>query len=567
MTISCRTAWTSAAALTLLTARGHAAEVYIGGGDNLAGALSGYLAKPQDWTWVRAHADGYYVNCFPFAVKKKAVPAGRAELLRELVALFEHKNVFYESEAEAYQHRVFDQDDKTNIDLFIASGLKVKYATCNGVFTDARYQALKWRGERPVLSMGPPWKIGGDITSDLFSAPVWRKMIDASDGAATDGPTGLWRDDRGDVRAGSYSSVKYAHAHKKPAMVMLSPFLSNSTGTGTGDNFLKIGKHVVQGHEDNDAMPDIWAVSYYAAQIQQYPVTPEQVNGAPAGTITGMAYYLLHHLRDPGRSAALRMREHDDLTPTSDGAVMQLLANSQAYEVELSNSSSWLDLIPVLRVSVTDPHQAWRVTFALAGAEVTNAMTSSGGLVFYKNRRLQPGSKQTLAMTVASRSGQTTAAPLRISFTLSPHPTEAAVTQTLVLDTQKAPDRNPGAGGALGETGAGDAGESSAHRPGAEASRGGVGGEGGVVQGTGTDHALAGAAGAGPASRRVARSKGCACQLTPGGSSEFPRAVLLIGCGGLVFASRRRAKRAALWAAGMRPCPQDRCQLGTGAGC
>jgi hypothetical protein len=41
-------------------------------------------------------------------------------------------------------------------------------------------------------------------------------------------------------------------------------------------------------------------VSYYAGQFEAYPVLPEaNPDGSPAATITGVAYWLVHHLQDP----------------------------------------------------------------------------------------------------------------------------------------------------------------------------------------------------------------------------------------------------------------------------
>ena len=53
-----------------------------------------------------------------------------------------------------------------------------------------------------------------------------------------------------------------------------------------------MSEQYVRDYKDNDALPDLWAVSYYAAYLEAHVVTPEQVNGAPAASVTGVAYYL-----------------------------------------------------------------------------------------------------------------------------------------------------------------------------------------------------------------------------------------------------------------------------------
>lgn len=80
--------------------------------------------------------------------------------------LFRNKNVFYETESEAYLHRVFDADDKARISILQQNGWKLTYTAINGVFTTACKEILQhWSGNRPLLSMMAPWVIEGDINS------------------------------------------------------------------------------------------------------------------------------------------------------------------------------------------------------------------------------------------------------------------------------------------------------------------------------------------------------------------------------------------------------------------
>ncbi|MBE7157455.1 MAG: hypothetical protein INR62_03305 [Rhodospirillales bacterium] len=102
---SCRALVALAAVLGCLPLRAQeAAKVYIGGGDEHRGAFDGYLNDPAGWTWVRQNADGYYVNTFPLKDKGDE-PALNAQL-NGMAGLFTHRNVFYETEAESYAHRV-----------------------------------------------------------------------------------------------------------------------------------------------------------------------------------------------------------------------------------------------------------------------------------------------------------------------------------------------------------------------------------------------------------------------------------------------------------------------------
>ena len=407
--------------LTVLgSARLHAlppAQVYVGGGDEHRGAFDGYLADPAGWAWVRQNADGYYLNTFPL----KSTPAEptQSQHLRDMAALFAHKNIFYETEAESYAHRVHDADDQARITLLQQAGFAVTYITCNGSFTDERTTLLKnWSGKRPLFALMGPWAIGGDIANPTNpKAAQWRTLIDKTDGSATDSPLAAWADDKNGCRNGSYSGVKYAHAHGKLAEVMLCPHK-----LGTNENWLAMSEQYVRDHEDNDAFPDLWAVSYYAAYLEAHAVTPEQVNGAPAASVTGVAYYLIHHLRDNDHAAKL-----------SASAPLLLNAPTQTVQVVLNNGSAWLDLIPVVKAQVSDVGSAWNVAFFYEGRDITAAVRNANGFCFYKVDRLNPGGSKTISVTVSSKTGQVSHAPLGVTLQLLPHPTTPVVSQTVQL--------------------------------------------------------------------------------------------------------------------------------------
>jgi len=424
--------------------------VYVGGGDNSTGAWDGYLGDPNGWVWVRQNADGYYTNVFPYMDLSKGTSNTAADYnqdqpkIQRMANLFSNKNLFYETEATSYANRVFDQNDVAIINMMTGSGFNITYATCNGQFTTSRVGALHTAGTRPVLAMQGPWTIGGDINSTAQGAVDWRSTINMVDGSATDGPIGLWADNTGNVQAADYSAIKYVHAQNKMAMVMLCPYSpSDANGAHTGDKFLRVSKDNIRGHEDNDAMPDLWVVSYYAGQLQQYPVTPEQNNGVPAPTITGVAYYLIHHLKDLDKNAQLQVPTQSGITVNNNNATMQVNTASKSFQVTLNNTSSWLDLIPALTANIADFNQKWNVSFQLNNQDVTASVLSQTGLVFYKSLRLNPGITQTLTVTVSSKSGLPIADPLDISLLLRPHPTEPSVEQTLVIHINSTVPESP----------------------------------------------------------------------------------------------------------------------------
>ena len=137
--------------------------------------------------------------------------------------------------------------------------------------------------------------------------------------------------------------------------------------------WLGMAQECVREHEDAGAKPDIWIVFEYATDT---PTLPETVDGKPADTITGMAYWLIHHVQDPKHWANLRV------PAVSSGSVSS---------IELHNDSSWLDLCPVLFAKTSGPHPDWKVHFRLHGVDVTAPITQGNGLAFIGSHRLWPG--------------------------------------------------------------------------------------------------------------------------------------------------------------------------------
>ncbi len=426
-----------AGAAMLLASGTRAQQVYIGGGDNSPGAFDGYLNDPNGWTYVRANANGYYIN--NFALNTNTADATQNSKLSRMAGLFTSKNVFYETDLQ----RTTDGEDEVKIDI-LRQFFNVSYATLNKGWTASRISALQWRAPRPVLAMVAPWLISGDINSSAGAAD--RDSINHMSGSSTDGPMGLWRTDQGSMHGGSYSTVKYSHANSKLAMVMIAPYQS-----GSGSSFLSLGETCVRQHENAGAKPDIWAIEYYAAQLEQYPVTPEQVNGQPAGTLTGMAYWLIHHVRDPAHWARLSL-------PTIHGAQVHMATATQPTEtvsaalalpvthgvgcaaprtvnLTLHNSSKWLDLCPVLQAKVSDSDNRWNVRFRVAGKDVTRDMTTGDGLSFINSLRLWPGQTRQVQMTVSRRnnaSARGASRPISVQIGLRPNPSAKHLVNQMV---------------------------------------------------------------------------------------------------------------------------------------
>ena len=270
-------------------------KVYVGG-DTFG--WNDMTTGSEKWAWTRANADGFYINNFCFGPNPS--DENQNAKLRQFAGLFTHKNVYYETDAV----RSTIDADKSNIDILRQFFNGPAYTALNidstapmvGTYAD-HVQALKWRDpNRPVLSMWGPWALGGTLGSGTENANNTLKRIDASDGYATDGPARLWAEDAGGYKGAEESAITYCHAKGKIASVMLAPY----TCKGNAEGWLADCQAHVRYLEAHGADPEIYMVSYYAGQFEAYPVLPEaNPDGSPAATITGVAFWLIHHLQDP----------------------------------------------------------------------------------------------------------------------------------------------------------------------------------------------------------------------------------------------------------------------------
>lgn len=410
------TSFSALLALTVLSASApqlaRAQQVYIGS----ANGWDAMNANPNQWAYVRAHADGFYVNFIQMlnpSAKKCALTS----------SLFAHKSAYYESDSRDTGLGGFPDGGQFSRNLqsrqlfaLLNGGFRVPYTSLNYGVGDIKLDDLKHLGllapaTRPCLAQNGPWLYGGDVLKDIGDNAQVRRDTARTDGASTDGPLSLWLADQGQMRSGSFSIVKYAHSLHKIAAVMVSPYDLKPT-----TQWLEVAQQCVRQHEDTGARPDIWIVFEYATAT---PTLPEAVGGLPADTITGMAYWLIHHLKDP--DGAMQMRASADL-------------GSGEQTVTVSNSSKWLDLCPTLSAEVVDPHHVWKVRFLSNGKDVTDQMARSVGLPFVGDLRLWPGtSRQIQAVTESRGSVRGHDKRPEIRFSLWPSSPQGQASQILTV--------------------------------------------------------------------------------------------------------------------------------------
>lgn len=396
-----------------------AQEVFLGSADQ----WDELVKQPDRWAFVHDNIDGLYVN---FIMMNRL----RAGLLDATASLLKNRRVFLESDHRTPKDGddasgAAPEDDQTSIQKLHASGLAIPYTSLNYGWSHERAANLRGFDKRPggprrnFVQIGP-WNIGGDIARDQTqggsSVPnaAYRDWIKGSDGVSTDGPMGLWKADSGRMRAGSVSIVKFAHRYNKTAVVMLGPYGARNPDYHPAQ-FLSVSQDAVRLHEDAGAVPDIWTVFEYATSI---PAVPEQEAGRPAATTTGVAFWLLHHLRDPDHAMSMAVSQ-DDRHP-GEGC-------GRAIEVVLANQSDWLDFAPRLRLNGLGGEQ--RMQASIDGVDVSDAIRT--GVALAGPLRLWPGQHHTIRLAPANPGSRAGAGAMQLE--LYPGIGAASSTQTLAL--------------------------------------------------------------------------------------------------------------------------------------
>lgn len=420
-------------AATALPAR--AEQVFFGVSDR----WQDLVADASQWTYVQKHADGFYIN---FLMLNRAIHSQHGvslDTLSQTCALFASHAAYIESDMRAGQAST--EREQQYIQALHQAGCKVAYSSLNYGWSPDRAQNLSTfevnanEGRRQNFVQVAPWLINGDINGpSMASRPGYnekvRGYILASDGFSTDGPLGYFATDFDHFRAAEISLVRFAHANGKKAVIMISPYgakVRPDQYDPTRD-LLATGQALVRMHETEHAIPDIWAILQYATDIV---TTPEQVGGKPANTVTGLAYWLIQHVHDPNRVAKLMLEPGGDASSTN---------------VALRNESSWLDLAPVLHLTLHDTAGKYAATLLYDGRDITGQAASAGGVALLGPAELEPGAHHQLTLTLA-RNGPAVkvSAILRddadppadgpfATLTLAPNPAEPGeIHQTLIV--------------------------------------------------------------------------------------------------------------------------------------
>jgi len=405
-------------------------EVYLGVCENYMDQIN----NPTQWSYVSQNADGFYAN-FIELDPRFATPYSQSSL-NAFGSLFKSKMAIIESDMD-YGNI---QREQTYINNVQAAGFMIPYTSLNYGWSAVRQENLKTNalknGQNPRLCLVQqgPWCIGGSITGDNgpaspYSNADYRSWINQADGISTDGPMGYWYANVSQMKAGSYSMVKYAKGLGKKALVMIAPYGAGVSGYDAS-MFLSVGQTCVRDHEDNDADPDIWSVFEYAIDI---PAVPEQINGVPYNSTTGMAYYLINHIKGVANTLDLYAKADGgaitgsnifspDVATTSQKVTFNPAVSAGTvyhYALNSANLSSWCDYAAVLKATATGSTNAWSLSFKLGATDVTNSVLTSG-FMFYKTDRLNPLTTKIIEVYI-TRTLSTGSTNFALNLELMPH--------------------------------------------------------------------------------------------------------------------------------------------------
>lgn len=369
--------------------------------------LDQLFVNTSQWAYVQENADGYY---FSFG---QMVTNMSSYYLPHFFQLFKNKLIYFESDAE---HITVDRE-KVDILILHNIGWNISYTSQNYGWTVEHDEVLGYFNltedvpRRPDFVQLGPWLLSGNISNDPgtghFSNAQYRAWINQSNGVSTDGPMGFWSVDFQKVREGSFSTVQYAHRLGRPAAVMICPYAAGIVTYNSTRDYLTVGISAIQEHEDNDADPDIWIFFEYGDDSIS-PV-PEQINGYPANSTTGMVYYALKHRDGESQTLDLYIDEgkigqfmyvkqsiREDMTIKSNVPV----GTTVNYTIQIADYSPWLDYAACIRILLSTNEQiGWKIQYSIKDVDITVPINTFDGFIFNRENRLRPKSIQSIIIS------------------------------------------------------------------------------------------------------------------------------------------------------------------------
>lgn len=381
-------------------------------------------ARYNQWSYTRGHVSGFYTNFIDVWQQKYQSGHTLQQMARLMAEAFPGKRLFYEGSME---NQVNDSpngrtDNAFETDVFHVyqdAGFTIDFGAINymsntesgtGGINDTRNSISECKekiqhyyddGVEKVLYLCGPWTSG----SDLYGNNDARTMASWTDGVLSDGPIGYWVSDNGNYRQHSRNIVRYCREHGMTSALMICPYSVENSGGYSPYNggFLETAKLHVFDQEDNNCMPDVWALwNYGGTEISNFQQFPESivVDGSPQpqNTCTGVAYWLLYHLNECPVVKVANVPEGVSLHGKRNFSAHVAKGDTLSLTLTLRSPNKWVELSPVLNSLVLKNSEQWVFSYHLNGTDVTNDITEKGGFDCVKTYRISDG--QPLTMTI-----------------------------------------------------------------------------------------------------------------------------------------------------------------------
>ena len=378
------------------------------------------------WSYSRENLTGFYTNFIDAWQQKYQSGRTLAAMASLLAETFPGKRLFYEGSME---NQVNDSpngrtDNTFETEVFTTyqnAGFTIDFGAINymsnsptgtGGINDthnsiseckAKIAHYREDGVDQVLYLCGPWTSG----AELYTNNDARTMASWTDGVLSDGPLGYWVADNGNYRRNSRNIVRYCREHNMTSALMICPYSVDGAGGYSPYNggFLDAAKQHVFDQEDNNCMPDVWALwNYGGTEVSNFPQFPESqlTDGAlqPQNTCTGVAYWLLYHLRE-FPTVSLNTQHPSPITQHGNANFSANVqkGNTLTLQLTLQSENKWIELSPVLNSIITKNAADWNITFKLNGTDVTTNMTQLGGYNCVGDYRISDGSPLTLTIS------------------------------------------------------------------------------------------------------------------------------------------------------------------------
>jgi hypothetical protein len=153
------------------------------------------------------------------------------------------------------------------------------------------------------------------------------------------------------------------------------------------------------------------------------------VNGYPANSTTGMAYYVLKHRDGEPETLDLYMHEGNigRFTYVKQSTTADMILNSNVpvgtvfnYTLHVADYSPWLDYAACIRVLISAGQQdGWGIQYSINELDITTVITSVDGFVFNRENRVRPNSVQSINVSFTRNFG--VHQNMTLTIQLAPH--------------------------------------------------------------------------------------------------------------------------------------------------